>query len=209
MSRLSRWTLFVVLPLVVGCGTPESPIVEKYRIQFLQSTLDGQPISIKNAMVLEDGATETESSSAADATQSEGQRGTDDQFPDNAPRAEQFVVAGKIYGGDVPAFDADNASFTIIELPEPGHDHEDPGDCVFCKRKLDEAEMAVVHLVDDSNNVIEIPANRLLDLKPGQNILAKGKIGVVGDMLVVRATQLRVMDDVQAREVYSILNASR
>ncbi|SRR6056297_2105010 len=116
-------------------------------------------------------------------------------------RQPELVLAGKIYGGDLSPFDAKKASFTIVELPEPGHNHDDPGDCVFCKRKLDEAAMAAVHLVDDQSATIELPADKLLGLTSKMSVMVKGKTKRVGDMLIVQATELCILDDAKAAEL--------
>ena len=203
MRRIAAFSSLLALGLIAGCGPSASPLVEKYKPQFLQSELDGNLISIKDAMMLE----------GAVVSEGEAELGSNsDELPTD-PNADlpsgpsgPLVVAGKIYGGDVPAFDSAKASFTMIELQEPGHDHEDPGDCVFCKRRLESAEMALVHLVDENGNIIELPADQLLGLKSGMNILAKGKVELLGEMLVIRATELSLMDESQAKEVYTTLN---
>jgi hypothetical protein len=182
MRWMNALVLLFAAALQAGCGPAVSPIAEKYKAQLLQQELDGQITSIQHALAA----------------------GTDDETASDEP----LIVVGKIYGGDLPAFDAEKASFTIIELPEPGHDHEDPGDCVFCKRKLENAEMAVVHLVDENEAEIEIPADQLLGLMSGMNILAMGHVERVGDMLVVKAKQISILDEARASSIYKSLNGS-
>jgi hypothetical protein len=101
------------------------------------------------------------------------------------------TVVGRIYGGDQDPFDAKTASFTIVERPEAGHDHEDPSDCVFCKRKLAESAMAVVKLVDKEGKPIPQPANQLLGLKKNQDIVVRGTPSRVGDLLVIAAEKIQ------------------
>jgi hypothetical protein len=169
------------LVVLAGCGKPQSPLVEKYRTEFLTSELAGTPMAIDAVLGM----------------------GHLDQPSDN----KILIIVGRIYGGSLPAFDPVKASFTIIDLPEPGHDHEDPGDCVFCKRKLEDAEMAVVHLVDKNLETIDIPADQLLGLETGMNIMAKGKVRRVGEMLIIQATQICVMDKGETERVYASLKS--
>lgn len=104
------------------------------------------------------------------------------------------TVVGRIYGGDQNPFDANSASFTVVERPEAGHDHEDPSDCVFCKRKLADAAMAVVKLVDSAGKPIPQAADQLLGLKKNQDVIVHGKPSKVGDLLVIAADKIQILD---------------
>jgi hypothetical protein len=103
------------------------------------------------------------------------------------------TVVGRIYGGDQNPFDAKSASFTVVERPEAGHDHEDPSDCVFCKRKLADGAMAVVKLVDPNGKPISQSADQLLGLKKNQDVIVQGKPSKVGDLLVIAADKIQIV----------------
>ena len=109
-----------------------------------------------------------------------------------------ITIAGRIYAEGMSPFDAGKAVFTIIELPKPGHNHEDPGDCPFCKRELKNAKFAIIKVVDESGQVLSRPADRLLGLSKNQDVVVSGKASLVGDTLVVRLQRLHPLTPVAA-----------
>jgi len=111
---------------------------------------------------------------------------------------QEFVLAGKIFAGDMSPFAPDHASFTIVELPEPGHSHQDPSNCAFCRRKLSNSSMAVIELVDEQSATIEMPADELLGLNSQMSVMVKGKTKRVGDVLIVQATALHILNEAEA-----------
>ena len=119
----------------------------------------------------------------------------------SAALADEVTLAGRIYGGKQSPFDPDSASFTIIELPEPGHDHDDPGDCPFCKRKADNAAMAVVQVLDESGAPIAMPADKLLGLKQSQDVVVTGVPVRIGEILMLNASAVHVLDKEKALQL--------
>ena len=119
----------------------------------------------------------------------------------NPELAGMVTIAGRIYGGDMSPFDPHFATFTIIDLPEPGHSHEDPGDCPFCKHKADNAAMAVIQLLDDRQQPIGMPADKLLGLRPNQDVVVTGSPYRVDDLLLVKATTVHMLDEPTALEL--------
>lgn len=105
----------------------------------------------------------------------------------------EVTLAGRIYGGDFSPFDAQVATFTMIDLPAPGHNHEDPGDCPFCKHKADNAAMAVVRLVGDDGQPLNLPADKLLGLAQNQDVVVRGLPSKVDTMLMVDATLVHLL----------------
>lgn len=94
-------------------------------------------------------------------------------------------IAGRIYAESLSPFDATEATFTVIELPKPGHNHEDPGDCPFCKRELRNAKFAVVKIMNTDGQVVPYSADRLLGLQKNQDIAVSGSAELVGDTMIV------------------------
>lgn len=113
----------------------------------------------------------------------------------------EVTIAGRIYGGELSPFDPDVATFTIIELPEPGHSHDDPGDCPFCKHKADNAAMAVVQVLDEQGQPLGVPANKLLGLKTNQDVVVTGTPSKVGDLLMVNASAIHVLSEDAAQKL--------
>jgi hypothetical protein len=107
----------------------------------------------------------------------------------------EVTVSGRIFANGMQPFEADEASFNIIDLPKPGHNHEDPGDCPFCKRELESSASAIVKLVDTSGEVIPIAADQLLGLQKNQDVVVSGKANLIGDVLIVTASSLHVLSD--------------
>jgi len=107
--------------------------------------------------------------------------------------AQPITIAGRIYAESVSPFDAKESCFTLIELPRPGHNHEDPGDCPFCKRELRNAKFAIVKLVDETGKVFQQPADHLLGLKKNQDITVTGLVSAVGETLVLHASKLHLL----------------
>lgn len=123
---------------------------------------------------------------------------------------QTVTIAGRIYAESVSPFDEKESSFSLIELPRPGHNHEDPGDCPFCKRELRNAKFAIVKVVDESGNTFQQPADRLLGLTKNQDVVVAGRVSSVGETMVVRARLLHVLskDDAQTLSVAFHHNAN-
>lgn len=102
-------------------------------------------------------------------------------------------VVGRIFANGMSPFDGESAAFNLIELPKPGHNHEDPGDCPFCKRDLENAATAVVQVVDDSGQVLKTSAEKLLGLEKNQDIVVEGETTKVGDLLIVNTSSVHIL----------------
>jgi hypothetical protein len=204
MARFARLLVASCAALCIGCGEGAEPLAKQYGERFLHAKIEGPVISFQQAIQLAGGPAPGSQSDEAIPPQSAA-------GPSAATTArtnqQQVLIAGTIYGGQADAFDPRRGSFTVIELLDPGHDHEDPGDCVFCKRRLENAEMAVVHLVDAAGDVIEFPASRLPGLQSGAHLLVSGEVELLGEMLVVKARQLQLLDEKQAEAVFTSLQA--
>jgi hypothetical protein len=112
---------------------------------------------------------------------------------DSFAEGQTITIAGRIYADGISPFDANEASFTIIELPKPGHNHEDPGDCPFCKREMKNAKFAIVKILDDQGSTIAQPADQLLDLIKNQDIVVTGPVSRVGETLIVQLQGLHLL----------------
>lgn len=110
------------------------------------------------------------------------------------------TVAGRIYAESISPFDPLESTFTVIELPKPGHNHEDPGDCPFCKRELRNAKFAIVKIVDEAGKTLPAPADQLLGLEKNQDVVLTGSVNSVGETLVLQVQQLHILskDDAQS-----------
>jgi hypothetical protein len=104
------------------------------------------------------------------------------------------TFAGMIYADSMSPFDNKQAVFTVIDLPRPGHDHEDPGDCPFCRRELKEAKFAIVRIIDESGKPVPVPADTLLGLKKNQRVIVSGIPTMMGETLLVRLNSLYILN---------------
>ncbi|MFK7736490.1 MAG: hypothetical protein AB8B50_10695 [Pirellulaceae bacterium] len=118
------------------------------------------------------------------------------------------TIVGRIYASGMSPFEAESASFSVIELPKPGHNHDDPGDCPFCKRELENAATAVVQVVDAEGEPIAISAQELLGLERNDDIVATGTVEMVGDLMIVNATQIHILAEDAAAELASTFAAA-
>jgi hypothetical protein len=126
---------------------------------------------------------------------------TPEQTPEQATASDQVVtVAGRIY--------ATESVFTIMELPKPGHNHEDPGDCPFCLRELKNAKMAIVRVVDTSGKTYPQPADKLLGLTKNQDIVVQGKASQIGDTLVIELQSLYLLPEAASAELSTTFHSS-
>jgi hypothetical protein len=134
---------------------------------------------------------------------------TPEQTPEQATASDQVVtVAGRIYALGMSPFDATESVFTIMELPKPGHNHEDPGDCPFCLRELKNAKMAIVRVVDTSGKTYPQPADKLLGLTKNQDIVVQGKASQIGDTLVIELQSLYLLPEAASAELSTTFHSS-
>lgn len=166
----SFWTL-VGLCFVVGCGPTEDPRITELREQFLQTAPPAAADSIRAVL---------------------------DRYADTEQQAAEVTIVGRIHGGELDPIDPKLASFALSELPDPGHNHDDPGDCPFCKHKAESAPFAVIQFTDSSGAVIDIPADDLFGLAKNNDVVVTGTSTLVEDMLVVSASRVTIMPDVDS-----------
>ncbi len=126
---------------------------------------------------------------------------------ENFTEGMHVTVAGRIYASSSSPFDPRVASFAIIELPEPGHNHDDPNDCPFCKRKAELAASAIVQLCSSDGQPINMPANKLLGLENNQDVVISGSCTQVGEILIINADRLRVLEPDKAIEIAAGFNS--
>jgi hypothetical protein len=76
---------------------------------------------------------------------------------------------------------------TVAELAEAGHAHDEACDCPFCARHAADkiTSVAVVNLLDDSGQPINVPVNKLLDVKEGETVVIRGDARLMGGELLV------------------------
>ena len=126
---------------------------------------------------------------------------------------KQVRVVGRIFSALGSPFDPDVASFNLIELPKPGHNHDDPGDCPFCKRDMENAATAVIQIVDKAGNVLKPSADKLLGLSKNQDIVVEGTATKVGDIIIVSAEAIHVLSPEHsldfAKRIHAAPNVAR
>ncbi|GAB5402242.1 MAG: hypothetical protein Aurels2KO_04730 [Aureliella sp.] len=174
-SRMLRtssalWTL-VGLCFVVGCGPSDDPRLEQLKKQFLKQAPPEAADSIRQVLDMH----------AA---------GTGD--------LSAVTIVGRIHGGDLDPIDPKQASFALSELPEPGHNHDDPGDCPFCKHKAESAPVAVVQFEDEDGKIVDISTSELFGLTKNSDVVVSGSCTLVDEMLVLSAQSLTILPDVDS-----------
>ncbi|QDV23211.1 hypothetical protein [Aureliella helgolandensis] len=113
---------------------------------------------------------------------------------------KRIRVVGRIFSSLGSPFDLDTAAFNFIELPKPGHSHNDPGDCPFCKRDMENAAQAIVQVVQESGEVLKPSAEILFGLNRNQDLVVVGTATKVGDIMLISASSLHVLSPEKAAE---------
>ncbi len=113
---------------------------------------------------------------------------------------QQVAVVGRIFSTLGSPFDRDTAAFNLIELPKPGHSHDDPNDCPFCKRDLENAASAIVQVLDASGQVLKASADKLLGLSKNQDVVVAGFVSKVGDFMLISARLMHVLSQEKSLE---------
>ena len=111
----------------------------------------------------------------------------------NIATQPEVTLVGRINAGSSDPFDAKQATMVLSEVPESGHDH-DPGDCPFCKKRLENAKSCIVRFVDSSGNLIQRSAQQVLGVAKNQDVVVTGKGTFLPevDMLQVDASSIYV-----------------
>ncbi|MFN3189593.1 MAG: hypothetical protein ACE361_03635 [Aureliella sp.] len=112
----------------------------------------------------------------------------------------EMTVVGRIFADGMDPFDPEKASFSVIEVPKPGHKHDDPGDCPFCKREMENAATGIVQILGEDGSPVAGSARDLLKLKKNDDIVATGQVEMVGDLLIINASSIHVLSESAAEE---------
>jgi hypothetical protein len=133
--------------LFFGCDKPLSPEVAAWRKEFLCATKPSDPLSLTDAK----GKLQQES---------------------------DITVVGKVGSGKLDPFVKGRAQFVLSEAPASGHGDEkdhDATECIYCRRRLADAPLAVVELHDATGKVIPLAANETLGISDGQRLVIQGR----------------------------------
>lgn len=106
---------------------------------------------------------------------------------------KQVAVIGRIFSSLGSPFDRETAAFNLIELPKPGHKHDDPGDCPFCKHEMENAANALVQIVGAAGEVLQPSADKLLGLSKNQDVVVEGTVSKVGEIMLIHARSVHVV----------------
>ncbi len=79
----------------------------------------------------------------------------------------QVTLVGRINAGSSTPFGDGVATLVLSESPEPGHNHE-PGDCPFCKRRMENAKSCIVRFLDSKGEVLSYGPEKLLGVAKDQ-----------------------------------------
>jgi hypothetical protein len=101
----------------------------------------------------------------------------------------EVILLGRINAGTSEPFESGKATMVLSEAPDPAHNH-DPGDCPFCKRRLENAKSCIVRFLDEKGEVIKQHASKLLGVAKDQDVVVKGRATLLTelDILQVDAT---------------------
>jgi hypothetical protein len=103
------------------------------------------------------------------------------------------TILGRINAGTSEPFDPSQATMVLSEAPDPAHNH-DPGDCPFCKRRLENAKSCIVRFLDENGEVIKQDAQKLLGVAKDQDVVVTGHATYLTklDILQVDATGIYI-----------------
>lgn len=133
--------------LFSGCEKPLSPEILAWRKEFLCDLKPSDPLSLTDAK----GKLQQE----ADVT-----------------------LVGKVGTGKLDPFVKGRAQFVLSEAPAGGHGDEkdhDSTECIYCRRRLAEAPLAIVELHNASGAVIPVSAKEALGIVDGQRLVIEGR----------------------------------
>jgi hypothetical protein len=145
--RYAWWLLGFNLLQFLGCDKPLSPEVLALRKEYLSDQRPNDPISLTDA--------KSKLSQETDIT-----------------------LIGRIGSGKLDPFAKGQAQFVLSEAP--AHDHGDEKDhdeteCIFCRRRLADAPLAIVELRKASGEVVPFSANEALGIADGQRLVVAGR----------------------------------
>jgi hypothetical protein len=88
-----------------------------------------------------------------------------------------IVLIGKVGSGALDPFEKEKSIFVMSEAPEDhaGSADHDANECPFCRRKMAEAPLAQVEMVDDNGTPYPYGAAELYGLQVGQIVTVSGR----------------------------------
>ena len=104
----------------------------------------------------------------------------------------EVAVMAEVTSGDHAVWEEGRAVFAISEILEEDSSHggegHDPSTCPFCKRRQAALEdtRAMVQIVDEQGNVIDMDARKLLGIKEKQQLIVRGQgeLDQLGNLVV-------------------------
>lgn len=97
----------------------------------------------------------------------------------------EVTLLGRINAGTSEPFDHGQATMVLSEAPDPAHNH-DPGDCPFCKRRLENAKSCIVRFLDEKGEVIKQDAQKLLGVSKDQDVVVKGHATLLTELDILQ-----------------------
>ncbi len=158
--------------LWTGCEPASDPKLLELKNQFVVTEEPASPVTIEVAIA---SITNQSNAKPSSAEQSSTEQATTEQATaEQAQGGPQAVtIFGRINAGSSDPFDATRATMVLSEVPEAGHDH-DPGDCPFCKKRLENAKSCIVRFLDKDGNLIQHSAQQLLGVAKDQEVVVHG-----------------------------------
>jgi len=97
----------------------------------------------------------------------------------------EVTLLGRINAGTSEPFDPAQATMVLSEAPDPTHNH-DPGDCPFCKRRLENAKSCIVRFLDEKGEVIKQDAQKLLGVAKNQDVVVTGRAKMLTELDILQ-----------------------
>ena len=97
----------------------------------------------------------------------------------------EVTLLGRINAGASEPFDPAQATIVLSEAPDPAHNH-DPGDCPFCKRRLENAKSCIVRFLDEKGEVIKQDAQKLLGVAKNQDVVVTGRAKMLTELDILQ-----------------------
>lgn len=97
----------------------------------------------------------------------------------------EVTLLGRINAGTSDPFEPAQATMVLSEAPDPAHNH-DPGDCPFCKRRLENAKSCIVRFLDEKGDIIKHGAQKLLDVSKDQDVVVKGHATFLAELDILQ-----------------------
>ncbi len=146
-QRSAWWLLGFNVLLFSGCDQPLSSEVLALRKEYLSDQRPNDPLTLTDA--------KSKLSQESDIT-----------------------LIGRVGSGKLDPFAKGQAQFVLSEAP--AHDHGDEKDhdateCIFCRRRLADAPLAIVELRKATGEIVPFSANEALGIADGQRLVVAGR----------------------------------